>query len=293
MSKAKIGDARRLPFFMVTKGATAAIRERFDSRRGQTVLAVYVAILECANDERSDHFEKPRREIAERGMVTVKTLDTCVGELESLGLLHVERVTKGAWHRPNLWTLTDPCTVGGGVTDDPTPDPEVAKLTTPPPVGGGLTEHPRGGVTDDPYRARVTRPFKTTTKDEQPQEGAQAPLPPSRELDLLRWHADLWGATNISDSRWGTKQIQSATWLLANVKDRDLVAVLKWAKSHRFWSGRGANINRVRSEWSALKAQYDAESRSGRGGADARIRDLEIMKQEARQRERTQPEMRI
>src|SRR5581483_3823858 len=117
MPGVKIGDERRLPFFMVTKVATAAIRGELQSRRGQAALAVYVAIVECANDARSDHFEKSRKEIAARGMVETKPLDRYVSVLEDLELIRVERVQEGGWHRPNRWTLTDP---RGGDSDDPT-----------------------------------------------------------------------------------------------------------------------------------------------------------------------------
>lgn len=113
------GDERRLPFFMVTKAATKAIRESFESRRGQTALAVYVAIVELANDARSESFEKPRKAIALRAMVNVRVLDSYVAELEGLGLLRVERQRAGDMNLPNRWTLTDPPDVA--YSDDTTP----------------------------------------------------------------------------------------------------------------------------------------------------------------------------
>lgn len=101
-----VRDRRRLPFVMVTKAALEAIRSRFDGRRGQAALAVYIAIIECANDARSESFALSRAEIAVRGMVNVRSMDRYVPELEDLELLEVDsgKATGGI----NQWTLTDP-----------------------------------------------------------------------------------------------------------------------------------------------------------------------------------------
>lgn len=102
-------------------------------------------------------------------------------------------------------------------------------------------------------------------KDETPPRRAATSVAASvRELELLRWHAQLWGAEKVADSRWGKTQIASARWLLKNVESEVLAAVLRWAKSHTFWAGRASKINTVRHEWTALKGQYDAATAGGR-----------------------------
>lgn len=104
-------DRRRLPFVMVTKAALEVIRAGFDGRRGPVALAIYVALVECANDARSDSFAVLRRDLAGMGMVELKALERYVPELERLGLVRVESgKQQGA---PNVWTLTDPPAVEG------------------------------------------------------------------------------------------------------------------------------------------------------------------------------------
>jgi hypothetical protein len=102
----KIRDRRRLPFVMVTKVALEAIRDGFDPRARPMALSVYLSVVECANEVRSDVFEASRESIVKRGRFELKALEKYVPELARLGLLHVE----SGIGRPNQWTLTDPGT---------------------------------------------------------------------------------------------------------------------------------------------------------------------------------------
>lgn len=129
MPGVSVRDKRRLPFFIVEKPATKAIRDGIGGRRGQVALAIYAGILECANDVRGgDTFEMPRREIATKAMVTPELLRQYVPELERVGVLHA--VDQSAEGKPTLWTLLTP------------PDAEgVGSAPTP-----GVSAAPNGGV---------------------------------------------------------------------------------------------------------------------------------------------------
>lgn len=106
-----VRDRRRLPFIMITKAALEAIRDGVDASGRPMALAVYVAIVECANDVRGEVFEASRGAIAKRGRVGLKALERYVPVLERIGVLNVETGVG----RPNRWTLTDPGTPAEGV----------------------------------------------------------------------------------------------------------------------------------------------------------------------------------
>ncbi len=184
MSGVSIKDKRRLPFFMVTKAATAAIRSQFDSRRGQTALAVYIAIVECSNDARSDSFSRPRPEIAKRAMVNIRALDAYVCALEAIGLLHVERRPG----HPNLWTLTDPPMAAQVVHSDCTTSTNgVVHPDDTTPVQSGDT----GGVHPD-----------DTPRNQEEKTTVEAPQPPAsggRRRDRDRYDEELrrWIGENL------------------------------------------------------------------------------------------------
>jgi hypothetical protein len=124
-------DERRLPFFMVTKPATATLAQSFTGRRLPVARSIYFAIVELANDARSESFAKPRKAIAERAGVNVRVLDEYVPEIENCGLLRVDRVHVEGVNLPNRWTLLDPPCAGTGGGD-----PEGATLAMQPTLGG-------------------------------------------------------------------------------------------------------------------------------------------------------------
>jgi len=143
-----VRDKRRLPFVMITKAALVAIREELSGRRGQTALAVYVAVVEAGNDARSETFETPRRKVAERAMVHPDVLKDYVRVLERLGL--VEVLDQSALGKPMLWTLTDPPAAEGVGAASP-PGVDAASqggrgAESPPSKTGGVDAAPGGGV---------------------------------------------------------------------------------------------------------------------------------------------------
>jgi hypothetical protein len=107
-------DERRLPFFIVTKPASAALGAHFTGRRLPVARSIYFAIVELANDARSETFEKPRKAIASRAGVNVSVVDDYVPEIEACGILRVERLKVEGHNLPNRWTLLDPPPGGEG-----------------------------------------------------------------------------------------------------------------------------------------------------------------------------------
>jgi hypothetical protein len=237
-----VQDKRRLPFVMVTKAAIEAIRDTFDSRRGQTALAVYVALVECANDARSDSFETPRRILAERGMVHVKVLDRYVSELEGLDLVQVERPDG----KTNRWTLTDPPAAEGGTLDSPLPGN--------PAVPGG--ENPAFPGPGNPGVPGLLNTEKKGKKGKNESEPTASLLSRRDLLDLSNQLAD---AIKGNDPK-ATLSPESKTWLdpLRLLIDRDgrtveeVAAVIDWCQTDDFERRNVLSPGKLRTRFTEL-----------------------------------------
>ncbi len=101
MSAVEVQDRRRIPFFMVGKPDLAQLAKTCDSRLLPYARSVYFALLELANDQRSDEVAASRSELAQRGGVSVATLKRCVPVLRDAGLVSMHEVPG----RPNIWAL--------------------------------------------------------------------------------------------------------------------------------------------------------------------------------------------
>lgn len=181
MSRVKVNDKRRLPFIMVTKAALTTIRERFDKRRAQTAMSVYIGIVECANDARSDSFELSRKDVAERAMVHIDALRTYVRELKDAGLIEVDNQDDNGRPSglPTIWTLTDPPSPLG-VSEDgsqglgPAPNPLSSEGLGPASKGGlGPAPNP---LNREPKERKKEKPPLPDGKGASPHENG---LPPS------------------------------------------------------------------------------------------------------------------
>lgn len=109
-------DSRRAPFCWQDVRALDLIRDHFDGRERMAALAVYVAMTECANEQRSDTFTAARARIADKAGTTDRTVDKYAEEFcaPELALLKVERRRTEASHSmTNVWTLLEPLEIGG------------------------------------------------------------------------------------------------------------------------------------------------------------------------------------
>jgi hypothetical protein len=102
-------DSRRAPFCWQDVRALDLIRDHFEGRKRQSALCVYVAMTECANEQRSDTFTAARARIADKAGTTDRTVDEYAEELVTVGLLAVERRRpEGSKNLTNVWTLLAP-----------------------------------------------------------------------------------------------------------------------------------------------------------------------------------------
>ena len=109
-------DSRRAPFCWQDVRALDLIRDHFEGRERMAALAVYVAMTECANEQRSDTFTAARARIADKAGTTDRTVDKYAEEFckPELALLAIERRRTDKSHSmTNVWTLLEPLEIGG------------------------------------------------------------------------------------------------------------------------------------------------------------------------------------
>jgi hypothetical protein len=243
-----VRDKRRLPFVMVTKAAIETIRGRFDKRRGPTALSIYVALVECANDARSESFATPREEIARRGMVEIKAFERYAPELERLGLVRIESGKQAG--QPNTWTLTDP------------PEEGACAEHVPGGIAGHVppTDGAHVGGTDPGHAPLVEgeKKEKKTKKETEPTASLQ-----SRQ-DLLDLSNQLADAIRANDPK-ASLSPESRTWLdpLRLLVDRDgrsaeeVAAVIEWCQTDDFERRNVLSPGKLRKRFTELwlKAQ--------------------------------------
>ncbi|MBF6618813.1 MAG: hypothetical protein ITG02_01100 [Patulibacter sp.] len=163
-----VRDGRRLPFFVVTKAATAVIRHSFDAKRRTTALAIYATLVEQANDEGSDTFEAARGRIAAAAGVHASTLTRFANLLEEAGLLTIQRRKAGSANLPNLWTLADPPLLAS--------DDEGSPGATPPRLRRGPSSPESTDLlaSDEDPSSPQTRVFKEPSEEQEPAANAAA-----------------------------------------------------------------------------------------------------------------------
>jgi hypothetical protein len=214
-----VRDKRRLPFFIVTKAATKAIRDGIGGRRGQVALTIYVAVLECANDLRAeDCFEMPRKAIAARAMVTPDVLKEYLPELDRVHL--IEATDQSLQGKPTRWTLLDPPEVEGegsatppGVSAAPTggrgsaPTPlDSEGEGSAPPEGEGSAPTPLKGLKE----GKKEKHPSPSGEDAFPEDKSPSSISPRRELiELSHRLAD---GIRLNDAKAPVKPDHS-TWL--------------------------------------------------------------------------------
>lgn len=111
-----VRDGRTLPFIPVTTAALAAIREHV--KRGRPyATATYIALLELANEERTDRVAVSQREIVERVGAGRTTVQAALGDLEAAGVLVVNARVHATGRLENEYVVVEPDAT------NPTPSP--------------------------------------------------------------------------------------------------------------------------------------------------------------------------
>ena len=214
-------------------------------------LAIYVALVECANDACSESFEVPQKAIAAGGMVGVEVLERYTPELEQLGLVHVESGKDEG--RPNTWTLTDPPAQG-------TPSGHVPLGTGPGQVGGPGPAH--GGGTPSGHVLLVNKEKKgkkgSTSSDVEPDAHTRTVDQDSLPAGFPEALAPTVGAVRdvlcrVQAERGGhVPTLRGVALAVRRCPDRDHVQV---AGELEHWATVGNGRNRPVKDW---PRQYSA-----------------------------------
>lgn len=121
-----VRDGRTLPFIPVTLAAMTAIREHTPKRRPYAV-TTYMALLEFANEDRTDRVAITQRDLVERVGASRSTVQGALGDLQSAGVLAVIERAHGNARIENEYVIVEPQGKGAlsgtpaRVTGDPRP----------------------------------------------------------------------------------------------------------------------------------------------------------------------------
>lgn len=109
--RTSVRDGRNLPFFPVIKEDLKALAAATEAPgvtvKLSAVRSVYFALLELANDNRSDEAHVTRKDLSAAAGVSSRTCQEATAVLGSAGLLRMEEI-RGAASSGNAWTLTSP-----------------------------------------------------------------------------------------------------------------------------------------------------------------------------------------
>jgi hypothetical protein len=101
-----VRDGRTLPYIPVTVAALAAIRELKQRRAYAT--ATYIALLELANEDRSDRVAVTQREIIEKVGAGRTTVQAALADLQTVGVLVVQARSHSAGRIENEYVVVEP-----------------------------------------------------------------------------------------------------------------------------------------------------------------------------------------
>jgi hypothetical protein len=117
-----VRDGRTLPFVPVTIAAMEAIRAL--PKRRPYAIATYMALLEFANEDRSDRVALAQREIVARVGAGRTTVQTALDDLQSVGVLRIVERVHGNARVENEYVVIEPSDESDTLardTGDPSP----------------------------------------------------------------------------------------------------------------------------------------------------------------------------
>lgn len=110
-----VRDGRTLPFVPVTIAALNAIRQACElprddgSRRSYPhALTVYMALLELANEDRSDRIAVTQKELGARAGMSRSTVQAGLSDLQAAGVLQVHERRHGTTRIENEYVIVEP-----------------------------------------------------------------------------------------------------------------------------------------------------------------------------------------
>lgn len=184
-----VRDGRTLPYVTVTAAALQTIRERCE--KPPFALAAYMALLELANEDRTDRVAVTQKLLSERASIGRTTVQHALTDLERVGLLVVRERKHGGQRLENEYVVVEP-----GAVDD-----TLARDTGDPrPRDGqrsqeGSSEPPKGGSSSPKKRAEANGPDR---REKIPDDFPDDLRPHAREvMKILRQVAEDHGARKV------------------------------------------------------------------------------------------------
>lgn len=244
MSRSELRDLRDVPFFMVGTDASQAIRAAFKGKRRTSAVAVYQALVERANEARSQRFRSTRKAVGEYAGTTPRTVDEYVAEFERMGLLRVTRErTEDGLNLPNLWELlsVEPSRSAGG---------SAANNTTP-----SAAKRTRGGAAKRTQRQEERQEERQETTTKSDAFGADVERLCSLMVELSNERAD------------SRRFAVTPTWRremdrLLRIDGRSaeqVEYVIRWVHADAFWGPNVLAVPKLREKFDALVARIKAE----------------------------------
>lgn len=114
-----VRDGRTLPFVPVTADATGAIRQACEGqpRRLAYARSLYLALLELANQDRTDRVAVSRRALGEMGGCSRELVSELRPLLEGAGVVLVQERSHGGQVLEHEWVLVEPPGAPSGLND--------------------------------------------------------------------------------------------------------------------------------------------------------------------------------
>lgn len=116
-----VRDGRSLPFVPVTCAALAAIGAATPARRVAYARSLYLALLELANDDRTDRVAVSRKELGELAGCSRDLVSDLRPILEAAGVVRVVERQHGGQTLEHEWIVVEPEAGGSGGAKDRTP----------------------------------------------------------------------------------------------------------------------------------------------------------------------------
>jgi hypothetical protein len=164
-----VRDGRTLPYVPVTVVALDAIRGTCETPRSAGerrsyphALAVYIALLELANDERADRVAVTQRDLAEKARTSRSAVQAALGDLQAAGVVEKREQAHGRARIENEYVVVEP---------EPAREEEVHENAPLPFSDAGVASDKSSHAS-----ARPSPPSEARTRDsEEEQQRTRAP----------------------------------------------------------------------------------------------------------------------
>lgn len=253
-----VRDDRTLPFIPVTTEALALIDENERPNRRAYVRSLYLALLQCANETRTDRAEVTRKKLGRMAGMSPDLVSDLARTLEACGLVRVVARFHDNQRLENEWVLTEPtplATTGHPLGHEPPPLPVAATAKA---LEGGeeqedsLRSSSPGeveGLRSIPHVVALCNRLAGLVRERDP----KAKVAP----DSVRW--------------------LDAAEKLMRIDERpfeEAMAVLEWSQADPFWSAQILSMPNFRKHYPQLRAKWAIRRAGAAAAPQASVADL-------------------